>query len=98
MQRWMIRFAVALVATLMLAAPTLAVGKGKGHVDPEARFKKLDTNNDSKVSLDEFKAAFPADKAVNAEKRFKHMDTNGDGSLSLEEFKAGQPKPKQENK
>ena len=88
MRRWAIRLAVAVAAALFLAGPTLAAG-GKGKHTPEERFKHLDTNSDNKVTLEEFKANVPAEKAAGAEKHFKHLDTNSDGSLSLEEFKAG---------
>ncbi len=58
--------------------------------DPEAFFKKLDSDGDGFISLDEFKAGPMAQKdPAKAEERFKALDTNGDGKVSLEEFKAG---------
>ena len=59
---------------------------------PEEVFKKLDANNDSAVSLDEFKAGPMAEHdPVKAEEHFKKMDKDGNGSLTLEEFKTGRP-------
>ena len=64
--------------------------------DPADVFKKLDTNGDGKISLDEFKAG-PAGKKdpAKAEEFFKKKDKDGDGFLTLEEFSAhGEKKAK----
>jgi Ca2+-binding EF-hand superfamily protein len=67
-------------------------GKGKG---PEAAFAKLDTNKDSKISLDEFKAREMKVKEGDENKKqpdpakvFAKKDANSDGFLDIEEFKA----------
>lgn len=57
--------------------------------DPEAMFKKLDTNNDGSISKEEYLAGpFGKRDATRAEESFKKRDKDGNGSLSLEEFKA----------
>jgi hypothetical protein len=58
--------------------------------DPAEVFKKLDTNGDGKLSLDEYLAG-PAGKKdpEKAKEHFKKLDKDGDGFLTLEEFSAG---------
>ncbi len=66
-----------------------AKGGTKPKHDPEAVFKKLDTNTDSSLSLDEFKASARAKKTPDkAEGMYKKLDKDGDGKVTLEEFKA----------
>jgi hypothetical protein len=68
-------------------------GEGRrGRGNPEEAFKKLDSNNDSSVSLEEFKAG-PAGQRnpERAEAAYKRMDKDSDGKLTLGEFKAGRP-------
>lgn len=57
--------------------------------DPEAVFKKLDTDGNGSLSLDEFKAS-PMGKRneERATKIFGKMDADSNGSVSLDEFKA----------
>jgi Ca2+-binding EF-hand superfamily protein len=90
--------AVLSVAGLFAASPAFAdekpqVDKAKGKHDPEAMFKRLDTNGDGKISKEEF-AKFAEimrekikGKGKGADAIFSRLDTNGDGYLSLEEFK-----------
>lgn len=59
--------------------------KNAGKGNPEEMFKKLDTNNDGFLSLEEFKVG--KKDPAKAEAAFKKHDLNGDGKISLEEFK-----------
>lgn len=61
--------------------------------DPEAQFKKLDTDNDGKLTEAEFIGKRTGDAAEKAKKAFARRDTDKNGSLSLEEFKT-MPKKK----
>jgi hypothetical protein len=66
-------------------------GKG-GRPNAEEAFKKLDTNGDGTISLEEFKAGPRAQKEPDkADEAFKRIDKDGDGKVTLEEFKAGRP-------
>lgn len=100
--------AFAAVAALVLTAPlaSAAAAKPKAKKKPAAaapsvdndQFKKLDSNSDGKLSLDEFKAMFEA-KATSKGKKggpdpfklFAQLDANSDNSLSLTEFKNLKP-------
>ncbi|MEY5009654.1 MAG: hypothetical protein RLZZ253_793 [Verrucomicrobiota bacterium] len=86
----------ALASTAAFAADEKPKGEGKPKANPEEMFKKLDTNNDGSLSLDEYKAG-PAGKKdpAKAEESFKKHDKNGDGKLSLEEMTAGGGKKKE---
>jgi hypothetical protein len=66
-------------------------GKGK-HPKAEQVFKKIDTNGDGSLSLEEFKAGPRAQKnPEKAEQIFKKMDADSSGGVSLEEFKNFRP-------
>jgi Ca2+-binding EF-hand superfamily protein len=69
----------------LLAQETPAGGKANTQDEArlKARFSKLDTNNDGKISKDEWKGRPRA---------FDRMDTNHDGSIGFDEFKAAQEK------
>ena len=91
--------AMAIAASLSLAqAPPQAAGGPEGaplkreRQNPEEAFKKLDTNGDGSLSLDEFKAGPRGLKdPAKAEEIFKKMDKDSDGKVTLEEFKAFRP-------
>lgn len=89
--------ALAIATSLSLAQeppkhPGGPNGEKRDRPNPEEVFKKLDTNGDGSVSLDEFKAGPRAQKDPSkAEEIFKKIDANSDGKLSLEEFKAHRP-------
>lgn len=90
--------ALILAAAFATAADEGKKPEGKGgerpKMNPEEAFKKLDKDNDSALTLEEFKASprFSKD-ASKAEEIFKAKDKDGNGKLSLEEFKAHGPKP-----
>jgi Ca2+-binding EF-hand superfamily protein len=81
------------------AATAKDKAKGKKNKGAEAMFKKLDTNNDGKLSREEFAKITELRKKKGTEgatakkggkridKLFDRLDTNKDGFLSLEEFK-----------
>jgi EF-hand domain pair len=68
------------------AKPAAGSTAEKPKRDPEAMFKKRDTNSDGSINLDEFKTG--AKDASKAEQAFKKRDKDGDGKITLEEFKA----------
>jgi Ca2+-binding EF-hand superfamily protein len=80
---------------LVLISSAYAEEKTKGGPkhNLEAVFKKLDTDNDGQLSMDEFKKLADLGKGKLKEKpgllvkMFHRLDTNKDGSLSLAEFK-----------
>ena len=86
--------AVLMAGVFLLAAGSQAPGgdggKGKKRMDLKATFKKLDTNNDGKLSKDEFHKFQVGKKEDGKTKRldklFDTLDKNNDGYLSMEEF------------
>src|SRR5262245_15171690 len=68
-------------------------GEGKGKRDGAALFKRLDANNDGKITLDEFKKLGERaqgkvkDRPELGERLFKRLDANNDGAISPEEAK-----------
>jgi hypothetical protein len=57
--------------------------------NPEELFKKLDTNSDNAVSLEEFKAGAGGKRNPDrVDAMFKRRDKDGNGTLSVDEFKA----------
>ena len=66
-------------------APAAAPAKKGG--DPEAMFKKLDTNGDGKLTLDEWMASKRSQKdPEKAKEQFQKKDKGNKGYLTLEEF------------
>jgi Ca2+-binding EF-hand superfamily protein len=85
--------ALALIAGMFMPMLSAQAQKGKS---PEEQFKALDTNNDMKLSKEEFIARVKddAEKKGKAEMRFSRMDKNNDNFVSLEEYKEGSMKKK----
>ena len=90
--------AMALATSLILAqegpgGPDKGKGPGKGkRPNPEQIFKKLDTDANNSISLDEFKASPMAQRdEAKAEEIYKKIDADSDGAVTLEEFKSHRP-------
>ncbi len=91
---------VATLGVLSVAA-SLSFGQGQPNKPPDGPhnrpssediFKRLDTNGDGFLSLDEFKAGPMAKRdPARAEAIYKKMDVNSDGKVTLNEFKAYRP-------
>lgn len=59
--------------------------------NPEEFFKRMDANNDGKITKEEFLAFAKKE----AEERFKQMDTSGDGKMDKKEIAAAVEKMKE---
>jgi Ca2+-binding EF-hand superfamily protein len=94
------KFLISVVSLSLLAAPLISVDAfahgGKGGKRPNRQppvvrmslLKRLDTNGDGILTLDEFSSR----NAKRAKRLFKRLDQNGDSALSLDEFSvAGGP-------
>lgn len=87
--------ALAVLGGFAFAADEKPAGD-KPKRSPEEAFKKLDSNSDNAVDLEEFKAGPMGKKdPVKAEEVFKKRDKDGDGKLTLEEMKPGKKANKQ---
>lgn len=82
------RQTLTILALALAAGSVVSVAHAADKKDPEARFAKMDTNGDKKLSFEEFKGKREGDAAAKAEKAFKRLDKDNDKALSLEEFKA----------
>ena len=104
-------FVAAMTGTLILADDAGAADEKKAEVKKKAAakkkaeplktddiFKKLDTNSDNKLDMDEFKKLFTVQPEPKGKKgkelgpfdlefTFKSLDANSDKYLSMEEFK-----------
>ena len=85
---------VCLLVVFAMSVGSIDLAVAAAKKDPEARFKKLDANNDGKLSLEEYVGKRTGEKKEKAEKAFKKKDKDGDGFLSLEEYK---PKKKKKD-
>jgi Ca2+-binding EF-hand superfamily protein len=74
---------------------TAADDKPKKKKDLAAVFKKLDKDNDGKLTKAEFIGKREGEKKAKAEKAFARKDKDSDGNLTVEEFSAA---PKKKNK
>ncbi len=86
----------ALTSVLAVLALAVSVNAAEGDApakkkapNPEAAFKKLDTNSDDSISKEEWAASPQAKKdAAKADKAFAGKDKDKNGSISKEEFTA----------
>ena len=81
-----------LFALLTMKATNYAFAQSQEHSKNRAtpRFDAIDTNNDGKISHDEFMAK--------SEDRFKAMDTDNDGFVSREEAEVAWKKKREKKK
>jgi Ca2+-binding EF-hand superfamily protein len=73
---------------LVLLSSVLALGALSASANHGEMFKTADTNNDGKISYDEFKTQH--EKRM--DEMFKKMDTNGDGVIDQAERSAAREK------
>lgn len=92
MKRIITTFAALAVSAAFVTAADEAKKPAKKPADPEAMFKKKDTNGDGSLSKEEFTAG--AKDAAKAEAAFKAKDKDADGKLSKEEATAAPKKKK----
>jgi hypothetical protein len=103
MSKWIAGTLAAGIILFGISSVEAAKKGDKPKHTPGDFLKKLDTNSDKKISLDEFKAFQPKTgktskngKTFDAEKVFKHKDKNNDGFLTADELKRDGKSKKQE--
>jgi Ca2+-binding EF-hand superfamily protein len=96
MLRWLLAFAVTVVIGLGAAqAQDSKKPPKKPHKTVEEIFKAKDTNQDGKLSKEEYMKDVPEARKAAMEKRFTAMDTDKDGFVTPEEMKAAFEKMKE---
>ena len=78
----------------LMAGVTAQEKKGK---TPEEQFKALDTNNDGKLSKEEFVSRTKDENKDKKASTFDRWDKNNDKFVSLEEYKEGVAMQKKKN-
>jgi Ca2+-binding EF-hand superfamily protein len=97
----MLRLLLAFAVTLVLGLGTSYAQEHqkkppeRQHKSVDEIFKEKDTNQDGKLSKEEFLKGVPEERKAGAEKRFAAMDTNKDGFVTKEEMKAAFEKMKE---
>jgi Ca2+-binding EF-hand superfamily protein len=97
----MLRFLLAFAVTLVLGLGTSYAQEPqkkppeRQHKSVDEIFKEKDTNQDGKLSKEEFLKGATDKRKEAMEKRFTAMDTNKDGSVTKEEMKAAFEKMKE---
>lgn len=81
------KLVTSVLAVLFVLGVSVASAADKPQRTPEDMFKRLDTNSDSKLTVEEF-IGKRTERADKAKEIFAKLDKNSDGSLDLEEFKA----------
>jgi Ca2+-binding EF-hand superfamily protein len=80
-----------MLSALLLSASFATAADKSDKANPEAIFKKLDSNSDGAVSKEEYLASKKAQKDPDkAGKHFDKLDANKDGKLTKEEMAAGE--------
>src|SRR5258707_1226340 len=87
---------ITLILTALLLSVSFATAADKpDKADPEAIFKKLDTNNDGSVTKEEYLASKkPKKDTERAGKHFEKLDAKKEGKLSKEGLSAGEKEKK----